>query len=183
MWGTIGEMADRLGALHPGATTAGLFEKIFGPVVYIHVSRRDKVAQAVSLLKAEQSGLWHVGADGSDRQRTPPSGPVHYDSARIAELLGDLEGDDAAWNEFFVRYDIKPVRIEYETLAARPDAEVQKILLALGLPREREGGLTVQTSKMADDQSNAWAERFRREQSLVKDGRAPGVRQRPCSAG
>jgi LPS sulfotransferase NodH len=175
MWGTIGEMSERLGFLHPGATVGALFEKLFGPLVYIHVSRRDKVAQAISLLKAEQSGLWHVDADGSDRQRTVPSAPVHYDAGRISELMAELEGDDAGWNEFFARHGIEPVRVEYETLAACAHGEVRKILLALGLPPGLAGGLAVQTSKMADDESTAWADRFHREQELGTRGRPPGM--------
>ena len=40
---------------------------------YLHLSREDKLAQAVSDLKAEQSGLWHVFTDGSERETTDPS--------------------------------------------------------------------------------------------------------------
>ena len=167
MWGTVGELAERLRWLHPHATTAALFEKIFGPLVYVHVSRRDKVAQAISLLKAEQSGLWHVAADGSERQRAAPPAPVRYDADRIAELVGDLECDDEAWNRFFATHGIAPVRLEYEALADCPRAELQKVLVALRLPPELADSLSAQTSKMADRESVAWAERFRRERRVV----------------
>lgn len=163
MWGTVGEMAERLSWLHPQATTAELFEKIFGPLVYIHVSRRDKVAQAISLLRAEQSGLWHLAADGSERQRAAPTAPVRYDADRIAELVGELERDNAAWNDFFAKHGIAPVRVEYEVLAGCPRTELRKILMALRLSPGLADGLAAQTSRMADGESDAWAERFRRE--------------------
>ncbi|MER8584457.1 Stf0 family sulfotransferase [Mesorhizobium sp. M1338] len=35
-------------------------EKAFGRILCIHLSREDKLAQAVSLIKAEQTGLWHI---------------------------------------------------------------------------------------------------------------------------
>lgn len=164
MWGTVSELAERLGFLQPYATDRALFERAFGPLIYIHVSRRDKVAQAISLLKAEQSGLWHAAADGSERQRTAPAAPVAYDPARIAELHDELQRDDAAWGAFFARHDIAPMRVEYEALAAAPRAEVRKILLALGRPPQLADDLAVQTSRMANVESSAWAERFRREQ-------------------
>ena len=161
MWGTVGEMAERFSGLHPKATIAALFEKVFGPLVYVHVSRRDKVAQAISLLKAEQSGLWHLAADGSERQRAAPAAPVRYDADRIAELVGELERDDAAWNDFFARHGIAAVRVEYEALTACPRTEVQKILIALRLSPNLADNLAAQTSRMADGESDAWAERFR----------------------
>lgn len=164
MWGTVGDMVARLGALHPPATTADLFEQVFGPLVYVHVSRSDKVAQAISLMRAEQSGLWHLAADGSERQRTGPPAAIRYDASRIAELVTELERDDAAWDRFFAEHGISPVRVTYEALADCSRTEVRKILSSLGLPLGLADGATVQTSKMADDLSAAWAERFRRQQ-------------------
>jgi trehalose 2-sulfotransferase len=164
MWGTIGELAKRMSWLQPAATPVALFDEIFGPLVYVHVGRRDKVAQAVSLLKAEQSGLWHLAADGSERQRTAPAVAVRYDGDRIASLVAELERDDAAWSDFFAMNGIKPVRVEYESLDTNPRAEVQKILEALHVPPAFADSLKPQTSKMADAESDAWRERFLREQ-------------------
>jgi LPS sulfotransferase NodH len=166
MWGTLAEFYDRLGPLHVHAEGRALLEEIFGPLVYVHVSRRDKVAQAISLLKAEQTGLWHMGADGSDRERTAPSAPVGYDADRIAETLGELEHDDAAWEGFFAQHGITPVRVEYETLAKSPQAELRKLLVALGRSEAAADEVMVRTSRMADAESRAWAARFRQERSV-----------------
>jgi LPS sulfotransferase NodH len=93
MWGTVGEMAERLSWIHPTASTGALFEKVFGPLIYIHVTRKDKVAQAISLLRAEQSGLWHLAADGSERQRAAPPAPVRYDEVEgVFRRRGDRPG-------------------------------------------------------------------------------------------
>ena len=32
-------------------------------------SRENKLAQAVSLIKAEQTGLWHIAPDGTELER------------------------------------------------------------------------------------------------------------------
>ncbi|WP_333587709.1 Stf0 family sulfotransferase, partial [Phenylobacterium sp.] len=48
------------------ASERARFEGVFGRTLFIHLSRADKVDQAVSCLKAEQTGLWHVAADGSE---------------------------------------------------------------------------------------------------------------------
>ena len=163
MWGTVAEMAARLRPLRPSLRDAALFEELFGPLVYVHVSRRDKVAQAISLLKAEQSGLWHLAADGSERQRTAPPAQPRYDADRIADLVGELERDDASWSAFFAENRIAPVQVDYEGLAAEPGREVQKILLGLRLPPELAHTVEPATTKMADAESIAWADQFRRE--------------------
>ena len=73
MWRSVTELSTRLGALYPDLhDDAALFERSFGKTLYIHLSRQDKIAQAVSLLKAEQSGLWHLAADGTERERSAP---------------------------------------------------------------------------------------------------------------
>lgn len=161
MWGTVAEMAERLRPICAHEDPADLFEALFGPLVYVHVSRRDKVAQAISLLKAEQSGLWHLAADGSERQRSAPPSATRYDADRIAALVDELERDDASWDAFFAQRRIAPVRIAYEALSEAPRSELEKILLALSLPTELAAGVTAGTAKMADAESIAWAGRFR----------------------
>jgi trehalose 2-sulfotransferase len=166
MWGTVAEMTERLRPLRPSLRDAALFEELFGPLIYVHVSRRDKVAQAVSLLKAEQTGLWHLAADGSERQRTAPHAQPAYDADRIADLIGELERDDASWSAFFAANGITPVQIEYEALAAEPNLQVQKILWGLNLPAKLTQAIKAGTAKMADAESSAWIERFRRERCM-----------------
>jgi LPS sulfotransferase NodH len=69
MWSSVGELSARLSAIHPDPLDdPARFELAFGKPLYIHLSRQDKVAQAVSLLKAKQSGLWHRAADGTERE-------------------------------------------------------------------------------------------------------------------
>jgi LPS sulfotransferase NodH len=166
MWGTIAEMAERLRPLRPALRDGALFEDLFGPLTYVHVRRRDKLAQAISLLKAEQTGLWHLAADGSERQRTGPPAHARYDAGRIAELVSALERDDSAWIAFFSENGIVPVEIEYEELAASPRTEVRKILQRLNLPPELAETAETGTAKMADAASSAWADRFRRERGV-----------------
>ena len=164
MWGTLAELSESLGRLYAEPPhAAALLEAAFGPLVYVHVSRQDKVAQAVSLLRAEQSGLWHIAPDGAERQRSAPQAPIHYDAVRLSEIVDELERDDAAWTGFFAAHHIAPVQVTYEELIQRPGLEVRKILSALGDTLELTEDVTPGTAKMADRTSQEWAERFRRE--------------------
>jgi len=49
MWPTVAQLSARLSFIHPDPLDdAGRFELAFGKPLYIHLSRQDKVAQAVS---------------------------------------------------------------------------------------------------------------------------------------
>jgi trehalose 2-sulfotransferase len=162
MWRTVTELSARLSAIQPDPLDdAARFELAFGKPLYIHLSRQDKVAQAVSLLKAEQSGLWHRAADGTERERTAPPAPLVYDADRLAGLLEELQTDDAAWNRWFSRLGIEPLRLTYEGLAAAPQAVLAQVLSALALDPKTAASVNAKIAKLADETSLEWAHRFR----------------------
>jgi len=166
MWPTVAELSARLSSVYPDRLDdAARFELAFGKPLYIHLSRQDKVAQAVSLLKAEQSGLWHRAADGTERERTTPPAPLAYDADRIAGLVKELETDDAAWTRWFARRGITPLQLTYEGLAAAPRAALTQVLSALALDPGIAASANARTVKLADEVSLEWAHRFRRARS------------------
>ncbi len=164
MWSSVADASRRLDAIEGDhADAAARFAVAFGSTLYIHLSRQDKLAQAISLIRAEQSGLWHCAADGTERERTaPPQTPI-YDADRIAEVLSELHNDDAAWAGFFSTRGLIPLRLTYETLTGDPKTVVTEILSALGQDPEASGRMLVQTSKLASAESLEWADRFRSE--------------------
>lgn len=165
MWGSVAEAVRRLSRLYGGGgDVTELFGQAFGPVRYIHLSRADKVAQAISLLRAEQSGLWHLASDGSVFEGAEAPQPPHYDGARIAELVGEMEADDAAWAQFFAVRSIEPLRVTYETIASEPNKALESVLSALGQDPGIAKAIQVGTAKMAGEASQQWAERFRNQQ-------------------
>ena len=168
MWGSVAAASDRLDRLHPGLPDVpARFERAFGPTLYVHLLRRDKVAQAVSRLQAEQSGLWHLGADGVERERVAPPGPAFYDGERLAFLVDELHADDVAWNAFFAIHGIAPLRLVYETVVAAPHAALAVILTALGRDPEIARTVELRTAKLANATSREWAERFRKETGIA----------------
>jgi LPS sulfotransferase NodH len=162
MWASVAELSARLSIIHPDSLDdADRFELAFGKPLYIHLSRQDKVAQAVSLLKARQSGLWHRAADGTARERTVPPAPLIYDRDHLAGFVEELERDDAAWNSWFSRVGIEPLRLTYEGLAAEPKGALARVLSALALDATIAASVDVRTAKLADETSLEWTRRFR----------------------
>lgn len=166
MWYSVADLMTRLELVLPGlADDAARLKAAFGVPLYVHLSRRDKVAQAVSRLKAQQTGLWHMGADGTERERTAPHRAPVYDTERLAGFVAEAETADAAWNRWFDRHGITPVRVSYEDVAADPRAALAQVLEALGRDPALAQGAEIRTAKMADEESRDWAARFEVERA------------------
>jgi LPS sulfotransferase NodH len=112
MWASMADAERRLGrALGRTGDLTELFALAFGQPLYLHVTRKDKVAQAISRVRAEQSGVSHLAADGSVFEGVQSPRPVTYDRARIATLVAQLEKHDEAWERFFSERAIEPLRL------------------------------------------------------------------------
>jgi LPS sulfotransferase NodH len=164
MWPSVAQMSTKLGVLFPNETTdGGRFAAAFGTPLYIFVRRQDKVAQAISRIKAEQSGLWHRAADGSVREQGGEYRPPEYNRAAIETSIAETTAHEAEWRNWFAGEGITPLELAYEDLSADPVAAIRKLLTALGRDPAAADQIVPRTSKLADAQSREWAERYTRE--------------------
>ena len=155
-------LSQLLGRLYPDLTTdRARISRAFGQTLYIHQSRRDRLAQAISYVKAQQTGLWHVAPDGSELERLSPHQEPRYDLDAIRREVLAIEAHDEGWNAWFVAEGIEPLRVTYEALAAAPETTLGRICEALGIagPKCVAPGVAI----LADDTNRDWATRYRRE--------------------
>ncbi|MBZ0128764.1 MAG: Stf0 sulfotransferase family protein [Rhodobacteraceae bacterium] len=142
---------------------AARFDNAFGRVRYVHLARQDKLAQAVSLVRAEQEGLWHKAPDGTEIERLAPAAEPVYDFARLRAAVGQMSAFDAAWQEWFAAEGIRPLQVSYEALAGDPAGVLAGICGDLGLPMPEIGRVVPDVAKLADALSRDWMERYRHE--------------------
>jgi LPS sulfotransferase NodH len=142
------------------------FEAAFGRVRFVHLARADKVEQAVSMLRAEQTGLWHRHADGREMERLSPSAEPMYDCGAIARKVEDLSRYDQDWLDWFASEGMTPLRVVYEDLAAEPLRVLRDVLTDLGCDPEAALDVEPATAKLADAVSADWVARFRRETAV-----------------
>jgi LPS sulfotransferase NodH len=151
----------RLGELHPGLRSdRARIEAAFGPTAYVHLRREDGVAQAVSRLRAEQTGLWHRSADGTELERLAPPARPRYDRAALARIVEEDARGNEAWEAWFRREGVTPRTLTYEALADDPAAALARVLRALGLDPSAASGVVPPTARLADRTSARWAARF-----------------------
>lgn len=135
-------------------------QRQFGPLRFIHLTRRDKLAQAVSLIRASQTGLWHRHADGTDLERNAPEGSEGYDATALTEQIAQFQSYDAGWQDWFTEQKITPLRVTYEKLATDPTAELRRVISWLGADPSLADGVDVPLQKLADATSAAWIARY-----------------------
>ncbi|NKB27680.1 MAG: sulfotransferase [Rhodobacteraceae bacterium] len=159
---------QQLTLLHPDARTdTDRIAATFGQTRFIHLTRLDKLAQAISLVKAQQTGLWHRAADGSELERaSAPRAPV-YDADAIHRALSEVKELEAAWAEWFDQQAICPSRITYEDLSNNPTATLSKVLDTLGLDPASAEGIQPPVAQLADATNADWASRFRAQSRSI----------------
>lgn len=134
----------------------------FGSTLFIYLKREDKLAQAISYTKADQTGLWHRKADGSELERLKPAEEPIYDGPLLKQTREMFLGHDREWEAWFTDQGISPCRLTYEEMSLDPVGGLNRVLEALGLavcPRSTE----VPTARLSDQLSLAWGHQFRKD--------------------
>jgi LPS sulfotransferase NodH len=166
MWKSFAELSKRLGTFFPDEDSdSARFRSAFETPCYIYLSRENKVAQAVSTLKAVQTGLWHIHADGTERERLKPKQDAVYDERALSQQVAECEKHDAAWVDWFSQQNIEPVCITYESLSKNPQATLEVILSVLGLDPTIAQTIAPNTSILSDSESRNWVARFEAKKS------------------
>jgi trehalose 2-sulfotransferase len=131
-------------------------EEQLGPLRWVHVERRDTLAQAISLWRAVQTAQWRAG------DRDAGAEPVFH-AGTIAYLKGRQEEHAAAWRAWFAERGIEPLEIVYEAFAERPGPMVREVLDHIGVPSEGVDVPEPPMRRQADARSQEWVDRFREE--------------------
>jgi LPS sulfotransferase NodH len=129
---------------------------------FVMLRRRDRIAQAVSLAKAEMSGRFHSNQDGAEALTAED-----YDGEAILHCLHRIERAEHELADFAERVKgvAAPV-VYYEDICADPAGFVGATLEMLDLPMPGDFDASVDLEILRDEVSEAWAARFRKERPV-----------------
>lgn len=154
---TLPELIDDLSGADAGTgTDLDLLGAYFGRLEFVHLRRRDVVAQAVSWAKALQTHFWHPGEAVEPGGRDP-----QYDEELIGRLVGTIKKFEAGWTGWFSTHGVVPHEVSYEDLAADPLGTAHRVLDHLGLRVPSDRHLVVGHRRQADAVNADWAATFR----------------------
>ena len=138
-------------------------EAAFGKTLFVYLTRENKLDQAISYVKAKQSGLWHRAPDGTELERLSEPRELAYDAKAIAAQLAASLKMDVEWEEWFRAERIEPMRVTYDELSADPYATLTRILISLGADLKPFAVDALPVAKLADATNREWAARYRSE--------------------
>lgn len=135
-----------------------LLELLPKPMV-VHVTRRDKVRQAISMVRAKQTGVYttvHV-----DRGRKQRMDPGDYDFHLIKHHVEKLASEDAAWVELFRNHGTPVRTVIFEDFVKAPQENTAQLLSHLGLAPPTEWILPAVVARPQSDAVSAeWHTRY-----------------------
>ena len=137
-----------------------IWEYAFPNHRHIFMTRRNKVRLAVSWWKAIQSGEWHL-LPGQTPKPIDLSDSYSYDA--INHLYNECSMREAGIQEFFAEGGVIPLNIFYEDFVQQYEQTIRNILVYLELDSQSVTIEPPPLAQTADDVSEEWTQRFRRE--------------------
>jgi LPS sulfotransferase NodH len=160
-FGQLIETLRKFPACPPSAVKRSeIWENIFPNHRHIFMTRRNKVRLAVSWWRAIKSNEWHVSPD-EPRKPVDLSNAYSYDA--IQHLYDECSMREAGIQEFFSEGGIVPLTITYEDFVQDYEGTVRAIMEYIDLDSKSVTIAPPAQAQLADDFSEAWAQRFREE--------------------
>lgn len=135
-------------------------ESVFQSYRYIHLTRRDLAAQAVSLYCATASNVFHTNIEHTESEREKLQA-LQYDFLKIKEWHEHILAQEQGWRLFFAQHNIFPLSINYEEIEDDVTAVVRRMARYLDMPRAGESASSESIFRKIGNRRNIeWATQF-----------------------
>ena len=145
------------------ASETGFLSETLSRTTFVRLERRDRVAQAVSLLKADIGGRLHsVNPDGR------AVSVDEYDADKIAFNIGHIDRNERWFAEITKRLGKTAPVFTYEDICADPAKFVSDIGQLMEFSGPSNFAPEVELKVMRDEVSQAWIDRFGAEHPDIR---------------
>jgi LPS sulfotransferase NodH len=154
---------------------AGWTQRLPG-LSFVRLERRDRLGQAISLVRALQTGRWTAHEE--------PLAEAAYDRAAIDRTLRYLDEAEARWSSYFACNDTPVLHLIYEDVAAAPQSAAEAVARLVGLagPAQVDERRLKDAVIQRDALSEAWRARFTaemQERAAFEEGDRSAIGPRP----
>ncbi|HTW51322.1 MAG TPA: Stf0 family sulfotransferase [Stellaceae bacterium] len=138
---------------------ARLLDLMVGEKFFFYLSRRNFVAQAISLHTAVESKIFHsFQPEDEPRKRSD----VPYDDDKIMFWVSHILQQEFGIHQWMTANNLEPMRLHYEELCADIDAVIRKMAAHLGVDLQGiPARPTAQTQRITADSAPDYERRFR----------------------
>lgn len=121
---------------------------------FVHLERRDLLGQAISRVKADQTGRFRASA--------PPSGAsVWYDRDAISVRLNEIIVGNGRWRLYFAQNNVRPLSLFYEDVVEDPRQAARLVADFMNEPVVPQFCLSsIDLQVQRDALSDAWRKRY-----------------------
>jgi len=120
----------------------------------VWMRRHHRVAQAISLYRANESNCWHISAG----EASPESiRNVPFDRAKIIERLNQIQCHDALLDHWLAHHEQPVMQVWYEDLVDNPEGVTRNVLEFLGFD-SRVPFIVDHYERMAGETTHEWIE-------------------------
>ncbi len=118
---------------------------------FVRLTRNDRLRQAISLVRAKQSGRWSSDAKADGRA-------IVFDRGEIARAIHFLERSEAFWNAYQLIGGMDVVRFAYEELVNDPSPFLDWSAKTLDVTYDRCPATTYAIQR--DSETEIWVKKF-----------------------
>jgi trehalose 2-sulfotransferase len=135
---------------------------------FVWIHRRDTTRQAISLWRALQTQEWR-----RDSEEDVDGRGLRFSFAAVDHLKLRIDEHNAAWQAYFERCGIEPLKVVYEEFIEAYEESVLGLLEGIGISVPED--FTVARPKMkqqADETSEEWVHLYNERKAAQSSGRA-----------
>jgi LPS sulfotransferase NodH len=165
MWGQLWGQQKRESTwddVQPETMLDGIVEALnVDSVRYIHLTRRDRLRQAVSFLRAESGRRWYCPADDAPHDIDIPFTSETIE--RVEFFLKHFPKYDERWRAYFAANGVKPLQLVYEDMTANERAlrrDLARVAAHIGGNVEDVYNVPIPLRKQAGDDVERWIARY-----------------------
>jgi LPS sulfotransferase NodH len=176
------ELSVKFGTIekYKGMERSQLLSALFPNLKYIWLTRRDKIRQAISYLRACQTNQWWLIEGVAPGKRKECVDKLSFDPLAIARLEKILAQNDCRWQHYFESNQLCPLKIYYEDLVADYSGTIISVLKWLNVP-DAESVCVGRTrlKQQSDSLTEDWLAAYRK---LKENGKHPEKTASPTDA-
>lgn len=131
---------------------------IFSSAKYIFLKRKNKLEQAISGYRAEETRIWNVQNEVSRKEYDKCS--VTFSEKRILRILRVYKNSEVWWEKWFRNNNVVPLRVWYEDILENPEKEVRSIIKFLGKKAPKNLKLKTELQVLRDARTDSWVRYF-----------------------